>query len=230
MNMITEAEFTAAMEKAVKWRGEDWRFPMNTSEPGFYHKGIPTYSDQGGTPTCLIGAAMAELRMRVPEYGSGGSALSVLATKVPYDVLIAARCAQIHQDRSKPWGEALEVYRLALTMAKKQDVSVFTVGDFYDQVVGEAKAHRAVTNGVITAADLENVQTQMHKIADAFAAIKMPTLYIPKFSTGGWCAPSDQVFTWGDQITVTIDASTASPELVSAMTAMAMKKDHALTA
>jgi len=230
--MVTEAEFTAAMEKAVSRRGEDWRYPKDTRTPGFYYHGIPTYSDEGGTPTCLIGAAIAELGWEIPEYKATAGAVAVLGGKVPYRVMIAARCAQIHQDRSKPWGEALEVYRLALKVANESDVSVFGLNDFYFRIVAEAKweANHATATTDLQAMDLQEIVSQMKKMADVFAAMKLPDISIPKINppkfsyggiaSGGWVAPSQ----------IVMNIPSPSSELVSLLTGPLAKKDHALTA
>ena len=78
--MITEEQFTAAMERAVEKRGAEWRYPdHHQAPPGFYLGNCPTYQDNEGNPTCLIGAAMHQLGMTLPHSGMGGS----LGTALP---------------------------------------------------------------------------------------------------------------------------------------------------
>lgn len=110
--MITEEQFTTAMRAAVAERGGDWCYPKHKDvkdEGGWYHFGIPTYSNLSGEATCLIGKAMELAGMKVP-YLSSGSAYSVLFGEAPMLVAVAARTAQTHQDHSRPWGEALALY------------------------------------------------------------------------------------------------------------------------
>lgn len=119
--MITEEQFTTAMRAAVAERGGDWTYPKfnaESREGGWYGAGgVPTYSNQHGAATCLIGKAMELAGLAVPFLTSGGSALAALDQKVPLNVIYAARVAQIHQDGSRPWAEALALYEHAAKVA-----------------------------------------------------------------------------------------------------------------
>ena len=136
--MITEGQFTAAMERAVEKRGAEWRYPdHHQAPPGFYLGNCPTYQDNEGNPTCLIGAAMHQLGMTLPYSGMGGSAsaLSVLGGVMNGPAVMAARCAQIHQDHLNPWGECLSVYRAALAIQHSRSYSMFEAMDLYYEAV-----------------------------------------------------------------------------------------------
>jgi hypothetical protein len=139
--MITEAQFTDAMERAVNERGSGWKYPSQTeAPPGFYASNCPTYQDGRGNPTCLVGAAMHVLGMKLPSesYGGSASALSVLGGVLEGTAVMAARCAQIHQDKSFTWGESLDVYKAALAIQRAQSYSLFNSMDLYYVAVSAA--------------------------------------------------------------------------------------------
>jgi hypothetical protein len=134
--MITEEQFTTAMERAVEKRGAEWRYPpVEQAPPGFYigqaYNSAPTYSDGEGNPTCLIGAAMRELGMSVPVPEYSPSALALLMGKMTMKVAMAARCAQVHQDLHNPWGQCLAVYRAALEVLESRTFSEYEAHTAY---------------------------------------------------------------------------------------------------
>jgi len=137
--MITEGQFTAAMERAVEKRGAEWRYPSHDeAPPGFYKGNCPTYQDDNGNPTCLIGEAMHTLGMHLPYAHMGGSAsaLSVLGGSISGPAVMAARAAQVHQDHLNPWGECLRVYRAALEIQRGRTYSMFDAMTLYYEAVG----------------------------------------------------------------------------------------------
>jgi len=130
--MITEAQFTDAMERAVALRGKSWRYPTALDAPsGFYAGYTPTYSDENGNPTCLIGVFMDLLGMQVPRGEESPGCIAILMGPMSMRVALAARCAQVHQDNHRPWGEALSVYRAALAIQDKRTYSPFEAMDLY---------------------------------------------------------------------------------------------------
>jgi hypothetical protein len=233
--IFSEAEFTAAMEEAVTRRGEGWRFPPNRDTPGFYLDGVPTYADEQGNATCLIGAAMHELRMPLPKPGTMGSAMMALDRVVPYHVMVAARIAQIHQDACKPWGEALAMYREAVRMASKRDILSFFVNDFYYEV-----ANRVLGVGAIRNVRAELVAMTKTIKATTEAVEKMiAEKPEPIAAAGGWCIPTEVAYSWAGKPSVTLNFENISPQTYAMLTGpmiqpiesvVLTKGAHALTA
>jgi hypothetical protein len=227
--MFTEAEFSAAMEKAVVRRGADWKFPTDRSTPGFYFDGTPTYADWQGNATCLIGAAMHELGMKLPMPGTMGSASMALERVVPWEVIVGARVAQIHQDFGKPWGEALAMYREGLRMAKHRDVLPFMVNDFYYTVAQKVLGINAPQN---IQAELKAMVAATEKTIAAMNTL--PTIKKPEYITGDWDAPSEMTWTWSGT-SVILNVPTISPEVLATFSGaiyspVLTKGAHALTA
>ena len=145
--MITQEQFTDAMERAVEKRGESWRYPRPDVAPrGFYNGNMPTYQDKKGNPTCLIGMAMRLLGMYVPPYPESPSCLSILVGPMDSKTTYAARAAQIHQDAGHPWGEALRVYRAALEIQQDMDFSIFEANNLYYRAVARMQGRVLARN------------------------------------------------------------------------------------
>ena len=193
---MQEAEFTAAMHRAVASRGADYRYPRATDAPAGYYTGpsgvchtgpsdvCPTYSTKDGEATCLIAVAMLEAGMGVPHHSTIKAADSLLIHMgaVSKEVALAARCAQIHQDYNNPWGEALAVYETALNLQASGErfYSIFTTRDLY-QRAAEIVTGKPSTVGTGMQYGLIDIQAQMQKIneakanlAEAFASLAKP--------------------------------------------------------
>lgn len=136
MTIITIENFTAALEKAVADRGEDYIYPEKTENPAYgnskvydqyladdYHVkgGQCVYSTPNGEPACLIGVALHNLGLQVPEYGFVGGASEVLLNEpyeleegITYLIADAADAAQGRQDNGETWGVALQTFKEAI--------------------------------------------------------------------------------------------------------------------
>jgi len=227
--MTTEAQFTRAIEKVVATRGPGWKYPSpTTAPPGYYVKGggrnpAPTYRDNDDNPTCLIGAVMRILGMYLPDPSSSPSALSVLMSHVPTHVAIAARCAQVHQDHLRTWGEALAVYQAALEyMAtyKENTFGVFDAELVYRQAIRKIEG-KAFTNS------LGNSMVAMKDLSATFTALSETKVSFDGFATGGTIT-GGTLFGGKGSITYTMPPSlaVASYFVEEPLT----KKDHALIA
>ena len=111
--VITEEEFTVAIEKAVADKGEDYVYnvPDDAKKSCVY-----VY---GGQPSCLIGQALANMGLPLDSRwddlsSSSASHILRLFFDTPDTVIHAATRAQNTQDRMETWGEALKEYKLAL--------------------------------------------------------------------------------------------------------------------
>lgn len=108
---ITEADFTAAIEKAVADKGAD-----------YVYDGACVYS-RDGEPACIVGTALANLGFEMnPEWdldvdGQDSLAIRVLPSffDVPDRVVGAAQDAQHIQDARHSWGDALNAYKTAVS-------------------------------------------------------------------------------------------------------------------
>jgi hypothetical protein len=239
MSRFSEAEFSAAMERAVEKRGADWCYPTDRSTPGFFYKGVPTYADESGAATCLVGAAMHELRMQLP-IGAAGSAVAVLRDFLPIHVQVAARCAQIHQDIGKPWGESLNVYRAALTLARRRDSvdALYGVNTLYYESVAVVRGRSSADQAMKALADAAQVATEAFE-AFSFEPEEVTIMsasgekVIQSFygGSGGWCAPSEALAHWGaTPYALTINLPSVSKQAFSIMSGGPFKHEHALTA
>ena len=115
MTTITRENFTAAMERAVTERGEDFVYPEEwRTADGL---GACKYSLGDGTPACIIGLALWYIDPGlVPdssEFGGANAVLSELGVEDPI-LEVAARAAQINQDSRRTWGDALAAYKAEL--------------------------------------------------------------------------------------------------------------------
>lgn len=172
--MITEEQFTSAMEAAVAQRGESWRYPDPlTAPPGYYNGGhSPTYSDHRGNPTCLIGAVLHVLGMRVPSVSESPSCLSFLIGPLSHKVAMAARCAQVHQDNRQTWGEALDVYRAALEIQESEgDYTVFASLDLYYKAVHKARGHMVTRVASSVAPKVETFEAAIAAMSKASTSV-----------------------------------------------------------
>lgn len=118
---MQDKDFTAAMERAVEKRGGDYRYPR-FGEPGsggyYTASGLsPTYRNEAGEATCLIGAALAEMGLILPDVSENRGAQAVLqGYGFGLKVAVAGRCAQMHQDQNERWDQSLAVYKAALEL------------------------------------------------------------------------------------------------------------------
>ena len=113
MTTITRENFTAALERAVAERGEDFVYP----EAWMTNSNACQYSLKDGTPACIIGLALSYIDPGiVPGSGEFGSSDAVMEDLGVEDgpLIIAARAAQIEQDRGYPWGQVFVVYKQIL--------------------------------------------------------------------------------------------------------------------
>jgi hypothetical protein len=174
MKQFTEAEFTAAMEKAVARRGGEWRHPAKTEgrSRGYYHRDTPTYSDEHGNPTCLIGAVLYELGEEVPQHWVRASALGVLGQAFSNRIRIAARVAQIHQDSRNQWGECLMVYRAALTVMDRYGVGEpIWVDAIYHRAVEEVHDRRFEEGAVASTTALSDAMKKVSEHVEVLATM-----------------------------------------------------------
>jgi hypothetical protein len=237
--MITESEFTAAMERAVEKRGRAWRYPMPINPPGGYYinagsSGMsPSYSDREGNGTCLIGVAIQELTGTAPDHAEQRSAWNLLVGIVKSEAVAgAARCAQIHQDKFETWGECLDVYKAALALFKQSGDRVFpwAVSAVYHQAVKVARGEVAVDVPVVVdplQSIIDGLKTLTESIVASHEQIKELTA-IPAF------VPESQTF---PKITITVPyvspftgKAFANGGICSPPTSLLAKKDHALVA
>lgn len=116
---ITEADFTAAIEKAVDDKGADYIYnPDLTREC--------TYTEDG-EPSCIVGTALINLGFEAnpdwdyPIQRDGFLGDTAADTILPYffdtpqNVVTAARKAQRVQDEGGTWGAALGNYKQAVS-------------------------------------------------------------------------------------------------------------------
>ena len=186
--MFTEEQFTTAMERAVDKRGRDWKYPSpETAPPGYYVSpfSCPTYSDHEGNGTCLVGAAMQVLGMHLPGPTHSPSAYTILHGYLPSRAIMAARCAQVHQDQRHTWGESLEVYKIALEMCAP-DLTMYDCDRLYRSAVARLRGEK-VTESV------ERMSESLSDLSKAFAGIPVvsmasatkPLMGKVTFGTGG---------------------------------------------
>lgn len=231
--MTTEQQFTTAMERVVADRGHGWKYPVAyQAPPGFYHNNTPTYSDDGGNPTCLIGAVLKELGLRVPPKWEVASCLSVLGGYVPLKVAIAARCAQVHQDKCFSWGEALDVYRAALMIQRHREYTMFSSMDLYREAVRVALGHLPVPPPRNVKTTVASTGTFVEELVNAFngiGEISMGTSgIVTTFASGGIVQP---IHFTGAEVTFAFSGIPSSL-YVSAFAGQPIlyQKDHALIA
>ena len=165
--MITEEQFTTAMERAVEKRGAEWRYPaVEQAPPGFYigaaYNSAPTYSDGEGNPTCLIGAAMRELGMSVPGLEYSPSALALLMGTMTMKVAMAARCAQVHQDLHNPWGQCLAVYRAALEVLESRTFTEYEAHTAYHLALRHMKGE-----------PVSNATPELQRLVESFGKVQV---------------------------------------------------------
>ncbi len=113
MKKITDEQFIAAMREAVKVRGEDFVYPDEWREDGY---GACHYT-VNGEGACIVGKAL-EIAAGEPYEGDNGGAYVVLSEVfgLSEKVAEAARNAQVVQDNSRTWGEALADFEATLAL------------------------------------------------------------------------------------------------------------------
>lgn len=121
---FTVESVTAAMEKAVAERGEDWVYPKY--EDGWDHMGGCRYFHaETHDPACIVGFVINEHGWTEDEataaflYRSDGveglRARALLdGLSAPPAVVHALSAAQAEQDECEPWGKALSQYRSSI--------------------------------------------------------------------------------------------------------------------
>jgi len=103
---ITTEEFTKALEDAVTLMGE-----------GFVYVSYPYDMCQyeiDGEPSCLLGHALWNLGIPMPEVNINIFDLFTLYYDAPSSLSLAAREAQRDQDRGETWGAALSSFKYIL--------------------------------------------------------------------------------------------------------------------
>jgi len=229
--MITEEQFTAAMERAVEKRGAEWRYPdHHQAPPGFYLGNCPTYQDNEGNPTCLIGAAMHQLGMSLPYSGMGGSAsaLSVLGGVMNGPAVMAARCAQIHQDHLETWGEALLIYKAALEIQRTRTYSMFEAMNLYYGAVAvvTGKGPRPQVPEMTAITELIKAFNGVGQVATSTTGT-----ITASFASGGIVQKIGQPITFtGAEVTFAFNEVPSSLSVAPFTQPVLHKKEHALTA
>ena len=116
---ITEADFTAAIEKAVADKGADYIY-----NPDFTR--ACTYTEDG-EPSCIVGTALINLGFEAtPDWDdpiqhdvvledTAADTILPYFFDIPQNVVTAARKAQCVQDECGTWGTALENYKQAVS-------------------------------------------------------------------------------------------------------------------
>ena len=117
---ITEADFTAAIEKAVADKGADYVYNPDST------RGECTYTEDG-EPSCIVGTALINLGFEAtPDWDDPIQRDVVLEDTtadtilpyffdIPQNVVTAARKAQRVQDEGGTWGVALSEYKQAVS-------------------------------------------------------------------------------------------------------------------
>lgn len=117
MKQVTEAEFTEAMRAAVEERGPGYVYPFHN--PNYTTPtGACVYQTPSGEPACIIGLALHNLGVELPDHYKIMSAdvlmRSMADVEFPLPVVYAAEYAQARQDAGTTWGEAMNTYLEAL--------------------------------------------------------------------------------------------------------------------
>lgn len=203
----TDEQFAGAMRSAVERAGGGFQYPrlrMPHETSRFYDGGSPTYQDGHGNGTCLIGCAIQELGAHLPDRFDKRGANAVLKNfGLSGAALIAARAAQMHQDYSRPWAEALTVFERAYAIVRDIYPSAdgrdaYLVGTVYNQACSVSGFPRAMGRSTLGTFDLGSsaaMQKQMQeltyvvtKFAEAtktIAATVETSLVSSGFASGG---------------------------------------------
>ena len=229
--MITEEQFTTAMERAVEKRGAEWRYPTTTNAPpGFYIAWgeCPTYSDYLGNPTCLIGAALHELQVTLPRPDTSPSAMSLLMPMMDAKVALAARCAQVHQDRRNPWGKCLAVYRAALEVQESRIFSPFEQDMAYHYAIRHMGG-QSVENSSLA---LQNLVASFTSVSEASKAVSsaMTTLTVGPITFGNCTASGGMTITGISIVNAAGKVLVDIPEVGPMPKSLLTKGQHALIA
>lgn len=118
---ITEADFTAAIEKAVADAGADYVYNP-------YHSRECRYLEEDLEPSCIVGTALVNLGFEpnpdwdnpfhpeagVDEDDTAADTILPRFFEIPGNVVLAARKAQLEQDTGGTWGGALFAYKEAV--------------------------------------------------------------------------------------------------------------------
>lgn len=116
---ITEADFTAAIEKAVADKGADYVYNPNNTR-------ACTYTEDG-EPSCIVGTALINLGFEAtPDWDypiqhdvvledTAADTILPYFFDIPQNVVVAARKAQHDQDNGSTWGDALNAYKTAVS-------------------------------------------------------------------------------------------------------------------
>lgn len=215
--MITDEQFTTAMRAAVAERGADWTYPKNNPESranGWWdERGSATYQDANGNATCIIGKALELAGLSKPN--ASLCATAVLAGATTDAVAYAARCAQLHQDRSRPWGEALAIYEWVLAKFSLRDVHYPSAWMMYT-LACEALGYAVSQAQVETAKTMESIQKQVEDLNEKYAWLNKAAMNVTGSIT--WSSP----VTTNTETVATISGLTYYPPVT--------QKEHALIA
>lgn len=236
---MQDHEFTAALERAVARRGGDYRYPKqgDCGSGGYYVQSMtgtwmPSYSTPGGEATCIVGAALVEAGVELPNYREVRSAAKVLERyNLSTPVRIAARAAQIHQDHQKPWAEALAVYHKALTIAEGRQrgfyLSEFDYLSIYHEAAFQVTQVPPPVPNPLQVIDLDKIMESTNAMKKALSALAEAIPAPPAFPNALVDAKGGIV----GEVSFNIDPS---PELMSllsgGLTVPLTKKEHALVA
>ena len=133
MEKFTNEEVSAAVERAVALKGEDYVY-KRVAQGGGYSAGPSCVYDNGdGTPSCIVGHVIADLEpdlfAKLGEWehdkqrGSEGTAARTLFRTFPSRFtsaqIAALGAAQAHQDSTLPWGAARDHFKDTLAWWEK---------------------------------------------------------------------------------------------------------------
>ncbi len=141
MPVYTDEQFTAAFDKAVAMRGEDYIYRRPTQAEG--GNGMCVYSTRDGEPSCLIGLALWILDQELgthnmPSFNDCINAYSLLEGHglTSKRVATAAGNAQATQDATYTWGEAKITYHHFLEVYDMDHPEPQIVHDQTPELVG----------------------------------------------------------------------------------------------
>lgn len=120
MAKFTLDQITEALESVVAERGEDYKFLDHFY--GCQYIAVPKDGTLKEVPACIVGATFAKLGVtnktlkRWNDGTDGDSQVPNLKTSlIPKNAIHPLTEAQIAQDSSHTWGEALAAYKAALS-------------------------------------------------------------------------------------------------------------------
>lgn len=155
MQQITDEQFIAAMDQAVKDKG-DWN-----QAPGSYR------SFSGATPYCIVGYALALISEDLCPRDNKHNADKVLANLGCSErVATAAFAAQYSNDRGNHWGQVLATFHAALRMWQPGVDTLFLI-----RRADAEGARRSMYHSPIRS--FEQAQAQMQSLSEALGKAKI---------------------------------------------------------